>query len=163
MHTFIRRFGASALFFSAIFLTVVPDLVHAGEISDNAQPQVHDIALQDGGHQRVLYLPATSGMRGAIVMFPGGAGDIGIKKDGDMEHGDNFVVRTRDLWREKGYAVVIVDAIDRQSMRGVRSTPAYAAIAKAITLHQAAKFRFYPDNALFHRYTAFELTTNGHE
>lgn len=126
--SFFQRVSAGAVLLSAIHLSFAAEPVLPGA----DQATVHDIPLQDGRHQRVLYLPAASTMRGAIVMFPGGAGDIGIKKDGEMEHADNFVVRTRDLWREKGYAVVIVDAIDHQSMRGVRSTQAYAAIVGKI-------------------------------
>ncbi|PLZ04112.1 alpha/beta hydrolase [Burkholderia sp. WAC0059] len=61
-------------------------------------------------------------------MFPGGAGDIGIGRDGDIRHGENFVVRTRELWARRGYGVVIVDAIGHRSMRGQRSTAAYAAV-----------------------------------
>ena len=59
-------------------------------------------------------------------MLPGGAGDVGLERDGDVRHGDNFVVRTRALWNRKGYAVLVPDAIDRESLRGVRSSPAYA-------------------------------------
>jgi pimeloyl-ACP methyl ester carboxylesterase len=93
---------------------------------------VHNLPLDNGGVQRVLYVPSAGPTRGVIVMFPGGAGAIGIQNDGNIEHGDNFLVRTRDLWRAKGYAVVIVDSIDDQSMRGLRSTPAYAAIAAKV-------------------------------
>lgn len=129
----LRTLGASAILCSVITSPVrqarAAESGLAAVATSDDQGMVHDIPLANGGHQRVLYLPAASRMRGAIVMFPGGAGDVGIKKNGDMEHGDNFVVRTRDLWRDKGYAVVIVDAIDHQSMRGVRSTPAYADIA----------------------------------
>ncbi len=123
---FLLRLGTSAVLFTTAHQASAAD----APVDTNVI--VHDIPLQGGGHQRVLYLPATSPARGAIVMFPGGAGTIGIKKDGDMDHGDNFLVRTRDVWREKGYAVIIVDAVDRDSMRGVRSTPAYAAIAREI-------------------------------
>jgi hypothetical protein len=93
---------------------------------------VQDLPLADGGFQRVLYLPATTRMRGVMVMFPGGTGDIGIEKDTEIKHHDNFVVRTRDLWRAKGFGVVLVDALDRQSMRGLRSTEAYADVTRKI-------------------------------
>jgi pimeloyl-ACP methyl ester carboxylesterase len=101
-------------------------------IAGSSEPSVHNLPLDNGGVQRVLYVPSAGPTRGVIVMFPGGAGAIGIQNDGNIEHGDNFLVRTRDLWRAKGYAVVIVDSIDDQSMRGLRSTPAYAAIAAKV-------------------------------
>jgi pimeloyl-ACP methyl ester carboxylesterase len=93
---------------------------------------VRDLPLDNGGVQRVLYVPSAGSTRGVIVMFPGGAGTIGIQNDGEIEHGDNFLVRTRDLWLAKGYAVIIVDSIDDHSMRGLRSTPAYAATAAKV-------------------------------
>ncbi len=93
---------------------------------------VQDLPLANGGFQRVLYLPATARMRGVMVMFPGGTGDIGIEKDTEVRHDDNFVVRTRDLWQARGYGVVLVDALDHQSMRGVRSTEAYADVTRKI-------------------------------
>jgi pimeloyl-ACP methyl ester carboxylesterase len=105
--------------------------------TDSASPSgqrelVQDLPLANGGFQRVLYIPAAGRMRGVMVMFPGGTGDIGIGKDGEIKHDDNFVVRTRDLWRARGYGVVLVDALDHQSMRGVRSTEAYADVTRRI-------------------------------
>jgi pimeloyl-ACP methyl ester carboxylesterase len=93
---------------------------------------VRDLPLENGGFQRVLYDAPPAEVRGVIVMFPGGADDLGIEKNGDIEHAENFVVRSRDLWRAKGYGVVLVDAIGHQSMRGERSTAAYAAVTKKI-------------------------------
>lgn len=82
-----------------------------------------------GGSQRALYLSPPK-PRGTLVMLPGGAGDIGIGRDGQLRHGDNFVVRTRDLWLARGYAVVIPDAPDHESLRGRRSLPGYAAVVR---------------------------------
>ncbi|WP_222105729.1 alpha/beta hydrolase [Paraburkholderia sp. BCC1885] len=93
---------------------------------------VRDLPLEGGQFQRVLYDAPPSRVRGIIVMFSGGADDIGIEKDGVIRHGDNFVVRSRDLWTAKGYGVVLVDAIDHQSMRGKRSTDAYAAVTREV-------------------------------
>jgi hypothetical protein len=93
---------------------------------------VRDLPLGGGAYQRVMFYGPSNKIRGVIVMFPGGAGDVGITRRGDMRHGDNFVVRTRDLWAQRGYGVVIVDAIGRQSMRGLRSTEMYAGVAAGI-------------------------------
>ena len=93
---------------------------------------VRDLPLAGGEFQRVLYDAPPSEVRGIIVMFSGGADDIGIEKDGEIRHGDNFVVRSRDLWTARGYGVVLVDAIDHQSMRGKRSTDAYAAVTREV-------------------------------
>lgn len=93
---------------------------------------VEDLPLDNGDFQRVLYYGPESAVRGVIVMFPGGADDIGIERNGTIREGNNFLVRTRERWARKGYAVVIVDALDRQSMRGQRSTSAYVPVLKKI-------------------------------
>jgi hypothetical protein len=90
-----------------------------------------EVLLPDGKKQRVLYAcPAAP--RGAIVMLPGGAGDVGIDDEGGISHGKNFVVRTQALWLDQGYAVIIPDALDGQNMRGLRSSPAYAEVVAAL-------------------------------
>ena len=65
-------------------------------------------------------------------MFPGGAGTIDIEKDGHIRHPDNFLVRTRDAWLQRGYGVVLVDALAHSSLRGQRSTNTYAHITQQI-------------------------------
>jgi hypothetical protein len=89
--------------------------------------RVFDLSLLNGEHQRVLYA-APSSPTATIVMLPGGAGDIGIERTGDLRHDDNFVVRTRSLWVARGYAVLIPDTVDGDNLRGLRSSPAYAAL-----------------------------------
>jgi hypothetical protein len=101
-------------------------------VAEGITTVVRDLPLDGGGFQRVLFYGPKDGMRGIIVMFPGGTGDVGIERDGAIEHNDNFVVRTRELWAQHGYGVVIVDAIGHQSMRGQRSTPEYAAVTREI-------------------------------
>jgi hypothetical protein len=59
-------------------------------------------------------------------MLPGGSGDIGLTRGGDIRHDENFVVRTRRLWNARGYAVLIPDTINRSNLRGLRSSPEYA-------------------------------------
>jgi hypothetical protein len=91
------------------------------------QERIFDLRLHDGTRQRVLY-GSPSKPAAAIVMFPGGAGDIGLEKSGGIRHGDNFVVRTRALWVQRGFAVVIPDTIDHANLRGERSSPRYGAL-----------------------------------
>lgn len=89
--------------------------------------RVLDMPRPNGAVQRVL-LSIPAHPRGTIVMLPGGAGDIGITRDGRLTHGDNFVVRTRALWNAKGYGVLIPDALASDTMRGRRSSPGYARV-----------------------------------
>jgi hypothetical protein len=95
----------------------------AGEASE----QIVDIRLSSGELQHVLIL-APPHPRAAIVMLPGGSGDVGIERDGDIRHDNNFVVRSRGLWQARGYAVLIPDTIEHANLRGQRSAPRYAQV-----------------------------------
>ncbi len=90
-----------------------------------------DLPLPGGDHQRVLIVIPPK-PKAAIVMLPGGAGDVGLTRDGDVRRDDNFVVRTRELWAAQGYAVLIPDTIDRDNLRGVRSSPDYARLVQSL-------------------------------
>jgi hypothetical protein len=94
---------------------------------DRTSPVVRDLFLPSGEQQRVLYA-APDRPRAAVVMLPGGTGDIGIDPDGTMAHGDNFVVRSRHFWLERGFAVLIPDAPDGVNLRGHRASAGYAAV-----------------------------------
>ena len=109
-----------------------PDSAQAVEVSSAGEGVVEDLPLQGGGFQRVLYIAARRETKGIIVMFPGGTGEIDIEKSGEVKNAKNFVVRSDDLWRDRGYGIVLVDALDHQSMRGQRSTTAYADVTKKI-------------------------------
>jgi pimeloyl-ACP methyl ester carboxylesterase len=65
-------------------------------------------------------------------MLPGGSGDVGLTRGGDVRHNDNFVVRTRELWNARGYAVLIPDSINRANLRGMRSSPQYARLVNSL-------------------------------
>ena len=94
---------------------------------------VSDLPLPGGGFQRVLYLPPTGDAKGLMIMFAGGTGELDIEKSGYIKNAKNFVVRSSKLWRDRGYGVLLVDALDHQSLRGQRSTAAYAeVIAKVV-------------------------------
>jgi hypothetical protein len=103
----------------------------AGDAAPAAAPaateRVLDLPLAGSDRQRVLYLSPPR-PRGSIVMLPGGAGDVGISRHGRLRHGHNFVVRTRRHWVARGYAVLIPDALNHENLRGLRSSPRYAAV-----------------------------------
>ncbi|MBF7015699.1 alpha/beta hydrolase [Novosphingobium sp. HR1a] len=63
-------------------------------------------------------------------MLPGGAGNVGIERDGDLKRDHNFVIRTRAAWNARGYAVLIPDTIADQNLRGVRSSPSYGQLVE---------------------------------
>lgn len=95
--------------------------------ADGTTDKLADLRLPDGRTQRVLIV-RPSRPTATIVMLPGGDGDIGIERDGDLRHDRNFVVRTRMLWAARGYAVVIPDAVDDANLRGLRSAGDYATL-----------------------------------
>ncbi len=90
-----------------------------------------DLPLPGSDHQRVL-LVAPQRPKAVIIMLTGGAGDVGLSRDGDIRHDKNFVVRTRELWAARGYMVLIPDTIDRVNLRGVRSSPQYARLVNSL-------------------------------
>jgi hypothetical protein len=116
---------------------IVPTLLGLGALASlpaaarSNAGSVTSLNLAGYGEERVLS-SAPSHPRGSIVMFPGGAGDIGLDRNGGITRGDNFVVRTRALWNMHGYAVLIPDTIDRANLRGVRSAPAYGQLADSL-------------------------------
>jgi len=91
----------------------------------DASEQIVSLPLSGGKAQRVLILTPPN-PRAAIVMLPGGSGDVGIESGGDIRHDNNFLIRSRGLWTARGYAVLIPDTIDHANLRGERSGPRYA-------------------------------------
>jgi len=103
------------------------------DAADAATPgeRVFDLPIGGGQSQRLLYAAPLRPLA-TVVMLPGGAGDVGVARSGDVRHDANFVVRTRAAWTALGYAVLIPDTIDRANLRGVRSAPAYAALVRQL-------------------------------
>jgi len=98
--------------------------------------KVVDIPTRPGVTQRMIVLTPPQ-PKAAVVLLPGGHGGLQILPDGSMKWGDgNFLVRTRQLFAERGLMVAVVDApSDRQSppyLGGFRQTPEHAADLKAV-------------------------------
>ncbi|NHO34056.1 alpha/beta hydrolase [Acetobacter sp. LMG 1636] len=90
-----------------------------------------NIPLNTGGSVRAVFgSPARP--QATIIMFPGGTGDIGLGQDGRIRRGDNFVVRTREAWNRRGYAVLILDTVGHRNLRGQRSSAHYAHLVEDI-------------------------------
>ncbi len=92
-------------------------------------PAVLDLPLPGGGAERALLLRPEA-PRGALVMLPGGAGEVGIAPDGTMEHADNVVIRTAPLWLARGWALIIPDAPG--NLRGSRASAGYGSAVAAL-------------------------------
>ncbi|MBB6306644.1 lipase family protein [Xanthobacter tagetidis] len=99
--------------------------------------RVADLSIA-GLDQRVL-LASPAAPRAVLVMLPGGAGAIGIRPDGTLAHGANFLVRTRARFMNKGFAVLIPDAAGTRNLRGRRSTPAYGDLVRALAAYAGSE------------------------
>ncbi len=85
----------------------------------------------DGVARRVLFL-LPNRPSGAVLLFPGGNGVVGIGVAGFITYDDNFLVRSRDLWRSENLAVALPDVAANVSLTGRRGTPEFAEIQAGI-------------------------------
>jgi pimeloyl-ACP methyl ester carboxylesterase len=119
-------------------LLVFPLPASAQREAAAASERVVNLPLGGGLSQRVLYV-APSRPRATLVMLPGGTGEVGVRRDGDLRHDDNFVVRTRAAWVARGYAVLIPDTIDQANLRGARSSTAYGRVVDELVAYAHAR------------------------
>lgn len=128
--------GRSTLALVAVSLLGAPSIAQTGPVGQIriAGQRAVDLPLGDGLSQRVLY-DAPPNPRATLVMLPGGSGDIGVRRDGDLRHADNFVVRTRTDWVARGYAVLIPDTVDQANLRGLRSSPVYGRLVDGLATY----------------------------
>jgi dienelactone hydrolase len=106
-----------------------------GAIAQTAQ-RVVDIPSRAGVMQRFVYL-APQDPSAAVILLAGGHGGLQIFQNGGFKWGEgNFLVRTRQLFAERGLSVAVVDApSDRQAapfLNGFRQTPEHVADIKAV-------------------------------
>lgn len=119
--------------FSAMIATCLAAfLPHAG--AQTVQTVV-DIPTRPGITQRLVVLTPPAA-KAAVVMFAGGDGGVQIFPNGSLKREGNFLVRTRQLFANRGLLVAVIDApSDRQSppfLAGFRQTPEHAADVKAV-------------------------------
>ena len=87
-----------------------------------AGERVDELPLGAELTQRVLW-DAPVQPRATLIMLPGGSGEIGLRRGGELRHDDNFLVRTRADWVRQGYAVLIPDTIDQADLRASAAHP----------------------------------------
>jgi hypothetical protein len=91
-----------------------------------------------GGSQTVLYVGPLA-PTAIVISFTGGAGQLKIAPDGRIGISGNFLVRTRELWVQRGLGVLIPDLpAGYSNLFNRRNTPEYAdAIAKLVAFAKA--------------------------
>ncbi|MGA0031831.1 MAG: alpha/beta hydrolase [Burkholderiales bacterium] len=96
---------------------LAPVLLLAACCAAHAQsPQVVDLPTRPGVTQRILAI-APEKPQAAVVLFAGGNGGIGIKPDGSITRGGNFLVRSRKHFAGHNLLTVVIDApSDRDSV-----------------------------------------------
>jgi len=119
----------------AAFLLVIFYFLNASAFAEVSK-RVIDIPTRPDVTQRFLYL-APENPGAAIILFPGGHGGLQLSSDGTMAWGKkNFLVRSRDLFAQKGLSVVVVDApSDRKNsafIGGFRQKPEHVEDIKAV-------------------------------
>jgi dienelactone hydrolase len=103
---------------------------------DQPSEKVVDIPTRPGVKERMLVLTPPD-PKAAVVLFAGGHGGLQITPTGSFTWGqNNFLVRSRQLFADQGFLVVVVDApSDHQRapfLSGFRTSPEHAADIKAV-------------------------------
>jgi len=102
-----------------------------GQVSE----RVVDIPTRPGVTQRFLLLTPEK-PKVAVILLAGGDGGLGISQNGRIRSlSNNFLVRSRQLFADRGMSVAVVDApSDRQKMalKGFRQKPEHVADIKAV-------------------------------
>jgi pimeloyl-ACP methyl ester carboxylesterase len=74
-----------------------------------ARPEVADLPTRAGVTERVLVEQPEQAPRAVLVLMTGGTGRLGIFDNGSLRNEGNFLVRSRALFVQHGYAVVLPD------------------------------------------------------
>ena len=64
---------------------------------------------REGAAQNMVLLQPADVPIGAVVLYAGGSGSIGVKQDGKIKRTGNFLVRSRQLFAEAGFLVAVPD------------------------------------------------------
>jgi hypothetical protein len=73
------------------------------------EEEVVTLPVREDARQRILILKPDGPPIATVVLYPGGNGNVGIRQDGSLRNGGNFLVRSRDLFAKQGFLVAVVD------------------------------------------------------
>src|SRR5450830_749552 len=140
LKTVFRFHSLNQAFFAipVLFLILLPAAPARSQVNPTPtfSRQVINVPTRAGVTQRFVYLlpqhPVAS-----VILFAGGQGGLRISTEGEFNGGNgNFLVRSRQRFVERGFAVAVVDApSDRQAppyLGGFRQTPQHVEDIKAV-------------------------------
>ena len=81
-------------------------LLSASALTANAQSGMRELPLGRGDAFLPVYVAGNPQAKATVILLPGGDAGIGRVKDGEPGSG-NFLVRTREMFREAGFNVVV--------------------------------------------------------
>jgi pimeloyl-ACP methyl ester carboxylesterase len=109
-----------------------------------ASASLASIQTPRGVKQAFILLSPTEKPKAALILFAGGHGALGLTGASSMKWGAwNFLVRSRELFAARGFAVAVVDApSDRQNgMNAIfRMSDAHARDIEAVSAHLKRHF-----------------------
>ena len=119
-----------------LILSMVIGLVLVGARADAQSERVVDIPTRSNVTQRFLF-SSPSNAKAAVILIAGGHGGLQIFPSGKIKWGsENFVVRNRQLFAQRGLMVATIDSpSDRQSnpyLGGFRQRPEHVEDVKAV-------------------------------
>lgn len=124
----------------SLFLSLLALLAHG-----QTTQQVVDLPTRPDVTQRFLLLSPPA-PKASVILFAGGHGGLQIYPGGSIRWGETiFLVRTRKMFADQGFAVAVVDApSDRQRppfLNGFRQTPEHAADIRSVIAWLREKYK----------------------
>lgn len=134
----MRSYMQTGLFALLLALPSLPAGAHAAPITNTDYTVITAPVKSVSEVQNVIY-SAPPQPKAILIMLPGGTGKLGIDADGTIQHDKNFLVRTREGWLKRGYAVLIPDSPNGRNLRGHRSTQQYRDVVSALVSYAKAQ------------------------
>jgi hypothetical protein len=91
----------------AVFLSVFGCLVSIATGPSLMAAEQHVLEPRPDAKQKFLLLRPDGPPKASVVLYAGGSGSIGIRKDGSLKNGGNFLVRTRALFHAQDAAALV--------------------------------------------------------
>ncbi|MDA1327031.1 MAG: alpha/beta hydrolase, partial [Proteobacteria bacterium] len=103
-----------------------------------------DLKPREGVTLRVAVI-VPDAPKAVVILFAGGGGKLGIKRNGKIKKDGNFVVRTREMFARAGFVTMVPDVpSDRkkgQGLRGFRHVSDYTDDLRALMRHARMSYK----------------------